>query len=93
MDTLLRAIAPLRGDRYGSAAEFLAALQAIGEVHRKPAPAAARPFPLPVPAAPNVNPFVDHLQSLYSQSPVSNAGTRGARTRTAPTWRRRSTST
>ena len=36
------------------------------------------PLPLPVPAAPNVNPFVAHLQSLYSQSPVSNAGTRGA---------------
>ena len=38
VDTLLRAIAPLRGDRYGSAEEFLAALKAIGEVHRKPAP-------------------------------------------------------
>ena len=34
-------------------------------------------MPLPVPATPNVNPFVAHLQSLYSQSPVSNAGTRG----------------
>ena len=30
-----------------------------------------------MPAAPNVNPFVDHLRTLYSQSPVSNAGTRG----------------
>lgn len=76
VQTLLRAIAPLRGDRYGSAEEFLAALAAIGEVHRRPAPA---PVSLPVPAqAPsNVNPFVDHLQTLYSQSPVSNAGTRG----------------
>ncbi|HUZ54267.1 MAG TPA: protein kinase [Streptosporangiaceae bacterium] len=77
VDTLLRAIAPLRGDRYGSAAEFLAALQAIGEVHRRPVPEPPV-VPVPVPATPNVNPFVAHLQSLYSQSPVSNAGTRGA---------------
>ena len=74
--TLLRAIAPLRGDRYGSAAEFLAALQAIGEVHRRPRPRLSR-FPCRSRRRPNVNPFVDHLQSLYSQSPVSNAGTRG----------------
>jgi serine/threonine protein kinase len=74
--TLLRSIAPLRGDRYGSAEEFLAALRAIGEVHRRAAPLPS-PLPLPVPAPPNVNPFVDHLQTLYSQSPVSNAGTRG----------------
>jgi serine/threonine protein kinase len=75
VDTLRRAIAPLRGDRYGSAEEFLIALKAIGEVHRKPAP--PLPVPIPVPASPNVNPFVDHLRTLYSQSPVSNAGTRG----------------
>lgn len=75
-ETLLRAVAPLRGDRYGSAAEFLAALRAIGDVHSRPLP--ERPaVPLPVPAASNVNPFVAHLQSLYSQSAVSNAGTRG----------------
>lgn len=74
--TLLRAIAPLRGDRYGSAEEFLTALQAIGAVHRRPEPPPV-PLPMPIPAAPNVNPFVDHLQTLYSQSPVSNAGTRG----------------
>ena len=76
VDTLRRAIAPLRGDRYGSAEEFLTALKAIGEVHRKPEPPMS-PLPIPVPASPNVNPFVDHLRTLYSQSPVSNAGTRG----------------
>ena len=37
--------------------EFLAALQAIGDVHRRPVPN-RRPLPLPVPATPNVNPFV-----------------------------------
>ena len=78
VETLLRAIAPLRGDRYGSAAEFLAALRSISEVHRPPAPESGRlPTPVPVPAVPNVNPFVVHLQSLYSQSSVSNAGTSG----------------
>jgi serine/threonine protein kinase len=76
VETLLRAIAPLRGDRYGGAEEFLSALQAIGEVHRRPAPPPVS-LPVPVPATSNVNPFVDHLQTLYSQSPVSNAGTRG----------------
>jgi len=76
VETLLRAIAPLRGDRYGSAEEFLSALKAIDEVHRRPAPPPVS-LPVPVPAASNVNPFVDHLQTLYSQSPVSNAGTRG----------------
>jgi serine/threonine protein kinase len=76
VNTLLQAIAPLRGDRYGSATEFLAALQAIGDVHSRPLPEPPS-APLPVPPTPNVNPFVTHLQSLYSQSPVSNAGTRG----------------
>lgn len=78
-EILLRAVAPLRGDRYGSAAEFLAALRGITEVHRKPAPEPVpTPILVPVPAGPNVNPFVGYLQSLYSQSQVSNAGTRGA---------------
>jgi serine/threonine protein kinase len=73
--TLLRAIAPLRSDRYHSAAEFLGALRAIGEVHRRHAPA-AKDLPTAT-SAENVNPFVSHLQTLYSQSVVSNAGTRG----------------
>jgi serine/threonine protein kinase len=72
--TVLRALAPLRGARYTSAAEFLAALKAIGgQVHR-PQPVLA---PRPVPAPGNVNVFVDHLKTLYSQSTSSNAGTRG----------------
>ncbi|MBV9382249.1 MAG: protein kinase [Streptosporangiaceae bacterium] len=76
VDALLRAVAPLRSDRYGSAAEFLAVLRAIDDVHSRPLPEPPA-VPLPVPATPNVNPFVAHLQSLYSQSVVSNAGTRG----------------
>ena len=78
VQVVLRALTSLRGDRYSSAAEFLDALGAIGEVHRRPAPPPPPDLPVPVPATPNVNPFVAHLQSLYSQSSVSNAGTRGA---------------
>lgn len=73
---LLRAIAPFRSDRYGSAKEFLTALRAVDDVHSRPLPETTA-VPLPAPAAPNINPFVAHLQSLYSQSAVSNAGTRG----------------
>lgn len=74
--TLLKAIAPVRSERYGSAQEFLAALRAIGDrVHRAPEP---MPEPVDVPAATvGVNSFVTHLQTLYSQSTRSNAGTRG----------------
>ena len=77
VSTLTRAIAPLRGDRYASAADLLAALKAIGEnVHRPRLQ--PEPEPLPGPSAGEANPFVAHLQTLYSQSSSSNAGTRGA---------------
>lgn len=75
IDTLLRAIAPLRGDRYPSAADFRDALKAIGPVY-KPRPAPP-PEIVPVRNGGGVNPFVAHLQTLYSQSTSSNAGTRG----------------
>jgi serine/threonine protein kinase len=76
--TLLRAISPVRSERFGSAAEFQQALSAIGEnVRRRPAPPPLPDARPPVPAPANVNPFVTHLQTLYSQSTVSNAGTRG----------------
>jgi serine/threonine protein kinase len=76
VSTLLKAIAPLRSDRYGTAQEFLDALLAIGDQVRErteaPPPA---PVSIKVPAG-GANPFVDHLQTLYSQSTRSNAGTR-----------------
>ncbi|MBX6387505.1 MAG: protein kinase [Frankia sp.] len=73
---LLRAIAPLRADRYPTAAEFLAALTAIGDRVRQPAEPMP-PTPVTVPGRrPGVNPFVDHLRTLFSQSTHSNAGTR-----------------
>lgn len=76
ISTLMKTISPLRGDRYASAVDVLAALKAIGgDVHRpRPRP---EPQPLPRRSAGDENPFVTHLQTLYSQSTSSNAGTRG----------------
>ncbi|GGK89304.1 protein kinase [Sphaerisporangium melleum] len=74
--TLMKAIAPLRGDRYASAAELLAALTAIGDQVHRPR-LALPPEPSPRGEAAGGNPFVAHLQTLYSQSTISNAGTRG----------------
>jgi serine/threonine protein kinase len=83
---ILRAIAPRRAERFSSAAEFLAALQSLPSVR-----VAAAPPPVQIGAAPetraslqllqppkpNFNPFVSHLLTMYSQSPRTNAGTRG----------------
>jgi serine/threonine protein kinase len=76
VELLLRSIAPLRADRYPSAADFLAALIALGDrVHRPRAIEPPAPVvPLTGPAG--VNPFVDHVRTLFSQSTGSNAGTR-----------------
>ncbi|MEU8621761.1 protein kinase [Streptomyces sp. NPDC048623] len=79
---LLRALAPRRYERYRDADEFRAALAAVREVRLVP------PTPEPAesrwPAATEgsaaqagANPFVGHLQTLYSQSARTNAGTRG----------------
>ena len=71
-----QAIAPLRSQRFGSAAEFRDALEAIGgQVHR-PLPSSSEPPGTEQPAR-NLNPYIDYLQTLYSQSGGSNAGTRG----------------
>ncbi|NBC13385.1 MAG: protein kinase [Gammaproteobacteria bacterium] len=86
---LLRAIAPRRGERYGSAAALLEALAGIEQVRRPvPRPTAQTQHPpggtgdaaaAPVAGAhpPNTNPFVDHLLGLHGQSRYSNRGTRG----------------
>ncbi|MGY1948303.1 methylation-associated defense system protein kinase MAD6 [Nocardia asiatica] len=76
---VLKAISPLRGDRFGSAEEFRNALEAIGDSIRRPR---ETPLPEPLPVltpgtAADKNPFVAHLQTLYSQSTISNVGTRG----------------
>ncbi|MFD7131366.1 protein kinase [Streptomyces sp. NPDC059894] len=79
---LLRALAPRRYERYRDADEFRAALAAVREVRLVPrAPEQEAPRqPAPVEGdveAAGSNPFVGHLQTLYSQSARTNAGTRG----------------
>ncbi|GKT09776.1 protein kinase [Desulforhabdus sp. TSK] len=83
VSVVLRMIAPERQDRFASAAELLAALAGVkryraggtsGEIGIGPKADARQGFE---PSRPNTNPFVAHLLTLYSQSQVSNAGTRG----------------
>ena len=85
VQTLLQAIAPRRTDRFASAAAFRDALSAVSAVRVAPPAASIEPPPeadtgepsLVRPTKPNFNPFVSHLITMYSQSPRSNAGTRG----------------
>ena len=85
VQVLLRAIAPHRADRFTSAAAFRDALTAVTEVRAAPPAAPVEPtyeaetekLSLLHPPKPNFNPFVTHLLTMYSQSPRSNAGTRG----------------
>ncbi|MCP5102147.1 MAG: protein kinase [bacterium] len=77
-------IAPMRKDRYASASAFLEdfsqlkgkyrSLFSTGELNGAPRTSIKPGFQ---PDRPNVNPFVSHLLTLYSQSRISNAGTRG----------------
>ena len=85
VQVMLEAIMPRRTDRFASAAAFRDALAAVTEVRAAPpvAPVEAaletdtgEPS-LFYPPKPNYNPFVSHLLTMYSQSPRSNAGTRG----------------
>jgi serine/threonine protein kinase len=80
---LCKMIAPERKDRYPSAAAFIKDIGEIkryrsilttGEISEGPKAAGKISF---VADQPNYNPFVTHLLSLYSQSQVTNAGTRG----------------
>jgi serine/threonine protein kinase len=83
---LLRAIAPRRADRFVTASEFRAALAAVSKVRiiAPPSPPEIRAKTETTPSLsvlqpfkPNFNPFVSHLLTMYSQSPRTNAGTRG----------------
>jgi serine/threonine protein kinase len=80
---MLKAIAPRRCDRYASAEDFKEALQKVTILRqiKKPVQTTSETLPpilLPnASSQPNFNPFVSHLLTLYSQSQVTNAGTRG----------------
>lgn len=80
---LVKMVAPERRNRFVSADEFLTALNEIkryrsvlttGEIGAGPKAVSKLGFE---PTKPNTNPFVTHLLTLYSQSQISNAGTRG----------------
>jgi serine/threonine protein kinase len=81
-----RAIAPRRAERFSSATEFRTALASVLKVRVAAAPSPVEivsrtdtppSLPLLQPAKPNFNSFVSHLLTMYSQSPRTNAGTRG----------------
>lgn len=83
VNVLMRMIAPERKDRYTSTEDLLTALAEIkryrsvlttGEIGAGQKRVTKMGFE---PTMPNTNPFVTHLLTLYSQSQVSNAGTRG----------------
>ncbi len=83
VNVLVKMIAPERKDRFASAEEFLTALAGVkrlraalttGEIGAGPKMVSKLGFE---PTKPNTNPFVTHLLTLYSQSQLSNAGTRG----------------
>lgn len=83
VEVILKAIAPKRADRFGSAAELQEALAGVKQARRRRLESEStstwsfgdeepdRPIP------PNTNPFVERLLTLYSQSRRSNVGTRG----------------
>jgi len=83
LNVLVKMLAPERKNRFTSAEELLTALAEVkryrsvlstGEIGAGPKMVAKLGFG---PTRPNTNPFVMHLLTLYSQSQVSNAGTRG----------------
>lgn len=83
---LRRAISPRRSRRFPDAEAFLTALREAGDVrlprHRRDEEDTAAATPdgtsaAVVPAEAGRNPFVTHLQTLYSQNARTNAGTRG----------------
>jgi serine/threonine protein kinase len=75
-----KAISPRRSERFASAAILLEALQPIARARREATSDSTATLTVPALAGsvqPNTNPFVRYLQTLYSQSPQTNAGTRG----------------
>lgn len=84
VSVVLKAIAPRRAERFGSAMEFRDALAEVRHARRVQAvnlsamtAAVSNSSMVPPHSAPNSNAFVSHLLTLYSQSRRSNAGTRG----------------
>ena len=83
VNVLEKMIAPERKNRFASAVEFLTALAEVKRLRSVLTTCEIGAGPKVVtklgfePTKPNTNPFVTHLLTVYSQSQVSNAGTRG----------------
>lgn len=84
VNVVLKAVAPRRAERFGSAVEFRDALAEVRHARRiQVVSLAAIASTVSTGgaalshSAPNSNAFVSHLLTLYSQSHHSNAGTRG----------------
>jgi serine/threonine protein kinase len=83
IQVLVKMIAPERKDRFTSAKEVLKALDEVKRYRSALTTDETAVAPKAVsklgfePIKPNTNPFVTHLLTLYSQSQISNAGTRG----------------
>jgi hypothetical protein len=77
---VLKAIAPTRAERFPSAPALIEALEEVTRARRAPTSETSDALLVPELGAvvrPNTNPFVRYLLTLYSQSPQTNAGTRG----------------
>lgn len=83
VDVLIKMISPERKDRFISADEFLGILSQVNRFRSDPSTGEVNGGAKVVSKLglethkPNTNSFVTHLLTLYSQSQVSNAGTRG----------------
>lgn len=83
VNVVLKAIAPRRAERFGSALEFRDALAEVRHARRMQVVGRAAVASVTgtgntaLTSTPNSNAFVSHLLTLYSQSRRSNAGTRG----------------
>lgn len=81
VEVVLKAIAPRRGERFADATALLDALETVPRARREVTPDHSGPTLVPglsgADLPPNTNPLVGYLLTLYSQSPRTNAGTRG----------------
>ena len=83
VNVLMKMIAPERKERFASVDEFLTAMTEVKCLRSVLTTGGNDAGPKKVsklnfePTKPNTNPFVAHLLTFYSQSQVSNAGTRG----------------
>lgn len=77
---VLKSIAPRRADRFASGSALLEVLEGVTHARRKATSESSDSLlvrELGGSVSPNTNPFVSYLLTLYSQSPKTNAGTRG----------------